>query len=134
MNPFKFLGLLISPVTEIVKGWQDRRKVKLEGEQRIEKAKVEATIKNIETNDSYDARLEELSLQNRGWKDEYLLLITTSPVVLVFFPSMVPVLEAGFKVLSGLPDWYLWLVLLIYIDTFGFRRVARAWMSRKVGS
>ncbi|MEJ2765544.1 hypothetical protein VV869_16455 [Photobacterium sp. MCCC 1A19761] len=57
---------------------------------RIREAKTQAEIRWIETSDDNAAELDQLSIAQRGWKDEYLLLITTTPMVLCFVPGMVP--------------------------------------------
>lgn len=124
---------ILAPVTDYFKAKQERKRIKVEGEARIAEAKVNATVKRLEDNDAYDANLESLSLQDRGWKDDYLLLITTMPLVLVFFPEMVPKITAGFIALDELPEWYMWVVLMVYIDTFGFRRVLRVYLEKRFG-
>ena len=130
LNWIKALAVPFEIVGDTVRGWTDRKKLETEGKLKIVQAKTEAAIHQIHTNDNYDFRLEELSLESRGWKDEYLLLITTAPLVLVFFPSMVPTINAGFMELSALPEWYLYALAAVYIDTFGFRRAIRSWIER----
>lgn len=126
------IGSILEIGKELVSGWRERRRIQAEGSVRIEQARVDATVKQIESNDAMDGKLEEISLSTRTWKDEYLLLITTSPVVLVFFPAAVDDIQAGFAALASLPEWYMWIVLMIYVDTFGFRRVVRAWLEKKL--
>lgn len=126
------IGALLEIGKTIVSGWTERRKIREEGKTRVEQAKVDATVRQVESNDAMDGKLEEISLSTRTWKDEYLLIITTSPMVLVFFPAAVDDIQAGFKALATLPEWYKWIVLMIYVDTFGFRRVVRAWLEKKL--
>jgi hypothetical protein len=71
------------------------------------------------------AELDKISLSDRGWKDEYLLIITTLPVILSFFPSAVGHVQAGFAALEGMPEYYWYALAMIYIDTLGFRRMLR---------
>jgi hypothetical protein len=55
------------------------------------------------------------------WKDEYLLILISIPVILAFIPYMVPYVTAGFAVLTGLPMWYQWSFTGIIAATFGLR-------------
>ena len=61
------------------------------------------------------------------WKDEYLLIIFTVPLILAFIPSMVQYVEAGFEALEATPEWYRWLVTGMVVATFGLR-----WMFSKI--
>jgi len=100
-------------------------------------AKHTAEIKRIADGDNNAAEADRLSIATRGWKDEYLLLITTIPLVLSFFPGMVVHIEAGFAALANLTEYYWYALALIYIDTFGFRRMLRVaverWVNYKFG-
>lgn len=134
------LKALISPVTGLIKGWSDRKAVKLESETRITEARTEATIRRYESGDANAAVMDQLSAGNRGWKDDYLLILTTMPLMLLF---VAPILETlflassytagsmsdavmeGFLCLENTPEYYWYALGMIYIDTFGFRRMLR---------
>jgi len=143
------LGLIASPV----KGWVERKKVKVEGEMRIAEAKTTATIQRIESGDTNAAIMDQISAQNRGWKDDYLLLLTTAPLALLFIGpifelifiqttytagGMTDAVMEGFLCLENTPEYYWYALGLIYIDTFGFRRMLRTavegWARSKFGS
>lgn len=124
-NPLVFL----EPVTKIIGGWLGHKarmaEAKRSSELRIEEKRTDATIQRIESGDSHAAKLDEVSLRTRGWKDEYLLLLATIPVIMSFVPEWAPHAVAGFTALATLPEWYMWVLLGVYIDTFGFRRMLR---------
>lgn len=91
--------------------------VKLQSEIAAERSWAEWRVKNIEA----DAAWEQASIQNSGWKDEFVLLVLSIPLLLVFVPATSPVVLGGFQVLESTPDWYRWLLVTIYAATFGIR-------------
>jgi len=87
------LSSLISPVTEIVKGWQSRKKVKLEGELAVSRASTEAKVKRLETSLNGDIAWENTSIKNSGWKDEWFTVVLLFPqlcVLSLVWQSMLP--------------------------------------------
>ncbi len=128
---------MIPLIGAAVTGLIDIFKSKAERKSRIEEAKTTATIERIKSGDEQAANLDALSLKDRGWKDDYLLLITTIPVLLAFVPDLAPYVKQGFDVLkASVPDYYWYALGMIYIDTFGFRRMLRVafenWINKKL--
>ena len=151
-----FIGALISglmkPVSGAIEGWSERKAVKLESETRVIEAKTEATIKRIESGDANAAAMHQLSAGSRGWKDDYLLILTTMPLVLLFVGpvfelfflpgtyaagAMTDAVMEGFLCLENTPEYYWYALGMIYVDTFGFRRMLRTavegWARKKLG-
>jgi hypothetical protein len=104
---------------------QKMKAVETQGALAIAKATNLAKIDRIQAGDLSATDLDSLSVKDRGYKDDYLLFVGTVPLILVFIPYFVPHITEGFKVLATLPEWYRWVVLGVYIDTFGFRRILR---------
>jgi hypothetical protein len=125
--------LLIEPVKSIIDGVRENKKQKRE----LKAARHKAQVARIRQGDEQAAAMDELSAQSRGWKDDYLLIITTAPLILCFFPSFVDDVTAGFTALESLPEYYMYLLAGVYIDTFGFRRILRnvldKWLAKKFG-
>jgi hypothetical protein len=90
---------------------------KLESEIKAEQAWQDWRVKNIDS----DAAWEQSSIQNSGWKDEFVLVVLSIPLLLVFVPWTSPYVLAGFGVLDQTPEWYRWLLAMIYAATFGIR-------------
>jgi hypothetical protein len=124
MELFSFFGSLISPITEAVKGWQERKKVKLEGDLAIQKAKTEATCKKLMTTTEGDIAWENTQINQGGWKDEYWTIILSIPCVLCFVPGMVEYVTKGFASLGQTPEWYRWMVGVSVSASFGYRKLA----------
>lgn len=95
---------------------------KLRGEIEYEKANTAAWLKMAE----HDANWELAQIANSGWKDEFVLLLLSIPLVLVFIPPLQPYVLNGFAVLDQCPDWYRWLVVVIFAAIYGVRIYRRA--------
>ena len=127
------LSAISSPITAWVKGKAETNRIETHYKAKIKEAKVDAQIKRIQQGDTAATELDMVALQTRGYKDELLLIITVSPMVLVFFPGMVAYIEAGFEALKRTPEWYLYAVLAVYIDGLGMRRLFRDILGAYIG-
>ena len=142
MGWLAIVGNLFGIGKDALVGWQDRKKIKLEQDLRVETAKVEATIDRIKSGDDHAAGLDMESVKQRGWKDEYLLLLTTTPLLLLFVGPLIGVdfqtpVKDGFIALKETPEYYWYALAIVYVDTFGFRRMLRVafenWINSKFG-
>jgi len=89
----------------------------LRGKAEYEKAKTQRASES----EGRDHDWEIESIRNSGWKDELVIIVMTIPMVMVFIPAMAPFVLEGFNILETTPDWYRWLILMIYAATFGIR-------------
>ena|SRR3990167_1069148 len=122
----KILGGIVGPGTgEQVVGYFKRRAelkqelalAKIQGEIKAEQAWAEWRTTNINA----DAAWEQASISNSGWKDEFVLLVLSIPLVLVFVPPLAQYVLQGFQILDTTPEWYRWLLVMIYAATYGIR-------------
>jgi hypothetical protein len=90
---------------------------KLRGKAAYEAAKTA----RAEASEGRDHEWELESIRNSGWKDEWVLVILSIPMVLSFVPFTQPYVVEGFKALEGTPLWYRTIVASIYLATFGLR-------------
>ena len=65
--------------------------------------------------------MEIEQIKNSGWKDEAVLVTLLIPLWLCFIPYTVVYVEKGFNALSLTPDWYQWLILVIFAAIYGVR-------------
>ena len=136
-----FGALFGTAITAGINFFKDKQAIKAKKQERadrLEEVKATAQIKRIESGDNNASKLDELSIAGRGWKDEYLLLLTTAPIMLCFVPDYSHYVKQGFDVLAeSVPDYYWYALAMIYIDTFGFRRMLRVavehWLNKKYG-
>ena len=112
------LKLLLGPVTGLVSDWLKRR-----GE--VAEAKHEIKLKTLATKSDLD--LESSKGMAASWKDEYLTILLTIPLIIVFHNAMAGSTEGvdhirhAFKVMTELPEWYQWAVLGAIASSFGIR-------------
>ena len=95
----------------------DEKVKALEIESAGHTAKVEMALKGQQLDNSWE--LEQI--KNSGWKDEWVLILLSIPLVLSFIPGTVGYVEAGFAALSKTPDWYQWLILAVFAAIYGIR-------------
>jgi len=90
---------------------------KLRGKAEYERAKTQRASES----EGRDHEWELESIKNSGWKDEWVLVILSIPMILSFIPTTQPYVVAGFEALEGTPVWYRITVASIYLATFGLR-------------
>jgi len=129
---FGAIKMVASPLTDIAKGWQQRKTVKLESDLAIAKAKTEANIKKIQTGQAADIAWEKTSLDQSGWKDEYWTIVLSIPMIMCFVPGLVTYVDQGFTALQQTPLWYRYVVGIAIGSAFGVKSVAN-FMSLKKG-
>jgi hypothetical protein len=62
-------------------------------------------------------------------KDEYLTIVLTAPLIVIFYasvwgdPAMVSQVKSAFKAMSDLPEWYQWCFMGCVAATFGLRSI-----------
>lgn len=125
---------LFKPITDIIKvpleGYENRKTLKVEAELKQLDRDHEINMKKLET----ASKLAEKGIQieadwdtnaqndaKTSWKDEYLLLIFSFPLILSFIPYTQEAVDKGFETLEKTPDWYMMLVLGIVASVFGLR-------------
>lgn len=106
---------LVSPVTGLL------GKV-IEGKQKKQEAKDQRAATKI-TN---EANWDEIQAHNasKSWKDEWLTLLVSIPLIMAFIPGLAPYVAAGFTVLANTPAWYQGLVSLVFAAAFGVKQVS----------
>lgn len=119
------VGKLLGGFGEEVAGYyRDRQRLKHERELEKLRGKIayeKAKSERAERSEGRDHEWEQLSIQNSGWKDEWVLVILSIPLVLVFVPFTQDTILQGFAALETTPEWFRWLIMLIYTAVFGIR-------------
>ena len=105
---------LIAPLTELVSGHFKR---KAEEKQATHERKLEVI--------KHESNWDNIQATNAGtsWKDEWLTLLFSVPLVMAFVPSAVPYVIEGFKALETMPEWYRVYLGVIMAASFGVRQL-----------
>ncbi len=117
-------NIISGVITPVAGYFKQRTKLKydlklkqLESKIRIEDAKATRAIKELDSDTAWELK----QLEKQGWKDDWVLIMLSIPLVLVFIPQMAPYIYNGFAVLATTPDWYRWLIMLVFTAIYGIR-------------
>jgi len=105
----------------------------LEGQVEKTKAKAKAEAQVMVQSSKSIADWETLQARNAGqsWKDEYLVILFSIPLILAFIPATVPYVMDGFAALDLMPDWYKYSLSVIVGASFGVRSVIGIMKNKK---
>ena len=121
---------IFSVVSEPIKEWQKRETLKveqqdkqLERQHELNLKKADAGIELAKQGIQIEANWDNIAQNNmqHTWKDEYLVIIFTIPLILAFIPEMQPYVKNGFEAIKTTPEWYRYGVMGIVMATFGLR-------------
>jgi hypothetical protein len=127
------LNFIIGPIVELIKtgvgGFLDNQKAK----QRLKLATLETKLAIEMKRATADIDWDTQAMLNAkdSWKDEYLLLLFSPPLIMAFIPGLVPYVVQGFAALNDTPDWYKGAIALMVAASFGMRAYARRQMGMK---
>lgn len=96
---------------------------KFESKARIEEARATAVINMAANAQEHTQEWEQIMARNsdKSWKDEYMLLLFSVPLVLSFIPGGKELVTDGFSALEGVPPWYIQIVLAGAAVSYGIR-------------
>ena len=132
-------GLASNLIGEPIKQWQKRKTLKVERKFEIEKldhaanlARAQARLEMARQGQAQDYDLDRIAMQQMAasWKDEVVLVIFLTPVVLAFIPGMDKYVLAGFQAIERMPEWYMAIVIGMVVVIYGLRGLLKAWLQR----
>ena len=113
-----WLTVLIEPIVSLVKEpiveWQKRKTLEVEQVDKALERTHELNIKKIDVATELakqgiqiEANWDTNAQQDMktSWKDEYLTLLFSVPLILAFFPQTQEAVLKGFETLSKTPEW-----------------------------
>ena len=122
------LNLLIGPIAELagtwIKGSVETSKAKTDA--KVAHAKAEAIVMQKKATGEIDWDLKMADASASSWKDEWLTLIFSAPLVLSFCGDWGRTIVAdGFGALATMPDWYQYTLGVIVAASFGVRSASK---------
>ena len=121
------LQMLIKPLLGVagdaIKGFVDTKKAK--AEQKLTAIKAETEIKKKQIAGEMDWNLEAIKGSQDSWKDEWLVILFSIPLILAFIPGMEEVVANGFSQLEAMPQWYQYSIGVIVAASFGVRSATK---------
>lgn len=118
-----WLTSLLGPVGGIVSTW-------LEGKQKIQEATISKEVTQLTNEANWDNIQAEAS--KASWKDEWLTILISIPMIMSFIPGMEATVNNGFHILSGCPDWYQYLIGVVFAASFGIKKVTDIFAAKRV--
>ncbi len=123
MGLLDFVGEIVKPIGDYFGRRQEIKAQKHTNELKALEAQGERAAQLIRDGLAADMAWEtEFAKQAaNSWKDEYVLLIVSIPLVLAFVPGMDAYVAAGFAAFAGTPLWYQVMVQTVFYATYGIR-------------
>lgn len=111
----KFFKALVGLGNSYVTGKLENKKAEIDGNNKVrqEELRQHGSWNEIHAKNSASS-----------WKDEWFTLLFSIPLVLAFFPSAVPTVEAGFAALERAPDWYKQALAVLVAASVGYQKLA----------
>lgn len=121
------LNLLIGPIASLASTWLEgtveTKKAKTMA--KVATAKAEATIMEKKIAGEIDWDLAAVKGSQNSWKDEWLVVLFSVPLILAFIPGMEDVVANGFEQLNKMPSWYQYSLGTIVAASFGVRSATK---------
>ena len=126
---------IISLGKSILGGWAKRKEVKIGHKIKMAELSLELKEKRLKAEIDADVDIDKINTENMAtsWKDEYLLLLFSIPVVMCFIPGLDIYVTKGFTALNGTPTWYQVIFVVMCLTIYGHRKLARFFASKFLG-
>ena len=121
------LNLLIGPIAELAGTWMSGKveEKKAQAKTRVAKAEAEAMVMQKKATGEIDWDLKMADASASSWKDEWLTILFSIPLILAFVPGMEEVVRNGFDRLNEMPEWYQYSLGVIVAASFGVRSATK---------
>lgn len=115
-------GIMFSEIAGFIGGLFGLGKQWVEGKQKIAEALVERETKALTNEADWDKVQAEAG--KNSWKDEWLTLLVSIPMIMAFIPGAEEYVLRGFAALESMPEWYQYLVGVVFAASFGIKALA----------
>ena len=121
------LTALIGPVASIASTWLEGRveKTKAKVKADVAKAEAEAVVMQKKATGEIDWDLKMADASASSWKDEWLVILFSIPLILAFIPGMEDIVSRGFQQLEQMPECNQYSLGVIVAASFGVRSATK---------
>ena len=122
------LQALIGPITELAGGWLKGKAASQAASANLKLVEAEAKATIMKSAATSEAEWEKLMAQGtmNSWKDEYLVILFSIPLILVFTGEWGRnVVAEGFTALEQMPEWYQYTLGVIVASSFAVRSATK---------
>ena len=130
------LQALIGPLTELAGGWLKGKADANAAAANLKLVEAEAKSKIMLSKETSVADWERIMAQGtqHSWKDEYLVLLFSVPLILCFTGEWGRTAVAeGFAALEAMPEWYQYTLGVIVASSFAVRSATKFFGGKKNG-
>ena len=125
---------LIGPLTELAGGWLKGKADAQAADAKLKLTEAEAKAKIMLSKETSVAAWERIMAQGSqsSWKDEYLVILFSIPLILVFTGEWGrTVVAEGFAALEVMPQWYQYTLGVIVSASFAVRSATKFFGGKK---
>lgn len=97
----------------------------------LDDARHQRRMTNISENRQAEVDWNTNAQNNSGYRDEWVTILLSIPLVMAFVPDMVQYVHAGFEALEKTPVWYQGGIGLMIASALGMQQYARWTMDRR---
>ena len=119
----QMLGPIVSLASSWIEGKVEKTKANAAAEVALKNA--EAIVYERKATAEIDWDLEAIKGAKNSWKDEWLCVLFSIPMIMAFIPGFEGVVARGFEQLEMMPDWYQYSLGVIIAASFGIRGAAK---------
>ena len=122
------IGALIGPIAGLASSWLQGKADKNAAEAQLKLTEAQAKAKILMSEKTSVADWERIMAEGSktSWKDEWLTLLFSVPLVLSFCGEWGrDAVSQGWAALEAMPDWYQWTLGVIVAASFGIRSAAK---------
>ena len=119
---------LVGPIASLVSTWLNGKVETKAAETKAKVARAEAEAQILLSRATSEADWEKVMAQGsqNSWKDEWLTILFSIPLILVFIGDWGRVVVAdGFVALETMPEWYQYTLGVIVAASFGVRSATK---------
>tara|TARA_R100000781_G_scaffold90470_1_gene55914 strand:- start:14 stop:400 length:387 start_codon:yes stop_codon:yes gene_type:complete len=118
---------LINPIASVVGSFVESRVEKQKGKTKVAVAKAEAEAEVYKQTALQEGNWDKITAQGsqQSFKDEWLTILFSVPLVLAFIPGAEGIVQNGFEQLEAMPSWYQYSLGVIVAASFGVRSATK---------
>jgi len=124
----------IGPISSLVGTWLNGKVETKAAEVKVKVARAEAEAQIMVSRATSEADWEKIMAQGSqdSWKDEWLTILFSIPLILVFTGDWGRgVVSDGFVALQSMPEWYQYTLGVIVAASFGVRSATKFFGGKK---
>ena len=120
------LGIAAELISSVTTYFSHRSEVKAATRIRkdeLSKLTLETKLESIRNSDESAMEMDRNTEGRISWADDVSFAVFLLPALLVFWPSALPHIRAGFTALNTMPEWYQYALGMMLVSVWGYRQL-----------